>query len=156
MSDFKIAVALTLQHEGGFVDNPADPGGATNMGVEQRDVPNTPIHTLTVAQAEAYYQANYWKPLYSQIEVQDIASKLFDMGVLFGVGTTVKILQKVVGVLPVDGGFGPMTLAVVNLFNPSQCLSLFKTALKAHAVQVVAAKPTEAIFLQGWDARIDS
>src|SRR5271157_1591973 len=108
MADFETAVLLTLRNEGGYTDNPADPGGATNMGIEQREMPNIDIKTLTVDQATAFYQETYWKPLYSQIENQSVANKLFDLGVLFGVGTAVIILQSVLG-LKMDGIFGPMT-----------------------------------------------
>ena len=113
MADFQIAVALTLKNEGGYVDNPLDPGGATNMGVEQRDLPDIPIRSLTIAQATTYYAQNYWKLYYSQIAAQLIANKIFDMGVLFGVGTAVMLLQQtlaqqVTGIAD-DGNFGPAT-----------------------------------------------
>jgi lysozyme family protein len=155
MSDSNIAIAATLVHEGGYVDNPADPGGATNMGVEQRDTPNIPIRTLTVAQAESYYRVNYWKPLYSQIVDQAVASKLFDFGVLFGVGTAVKCLQGVLCIAQ-DGNFGPDSLYHVNTASQSVLLGSYKTAMLAHAAAVVASNPRLSVFLAGWDNRINS
>src|ERR1700675_3897552 len=95
MADSKIAIAATLVHEGVYVDNPNDAGHATNMGVTQADMPGQDMKLLTVDQAVAYYQQNYWKPLYSQIQDQFLGSKIFDMGVLFGVGTAIKILQGI-------------------------------------------------------------
>ena len=155
MADFLQAVQITLQHEGGFVDNPADPGGATNMGVEQRDLPHIPIQTLTVAQAETYYQETYWKPLYSQITNQPLASKLFDLGVLFGVGTAVKNLQAALD-LEMDGIFGPATLAATNRVVPVVLLSRFVSEMRAHANAVVGGNPKLAVFLNGWLRRISS
>src|ERR1700686_393552 len=93
MADFNQAVAKTLVHEGGYVDNPNDPGGATKYGITQADMPGINIADITTEQAVAYYAEHYWKTLYSQITDQSLAEKLFDMGVLFGVGTAVKLLQ---------------------------------------------------------------
>ncbi len=155
MADFDIAVQLTLKNEGGFVDNPADPGGATNMGVEQRDLPSIPIRGLTVAQAMAYYRETYWKPLYSNISSQAIASKLFDLGVLFGVGTAVKNLQGALGLLS-DGVFGPVTLAAVNEEKPDELLSKFQMKMRARAQAIAIMNPAEVQFLDGWLRRINS
>jgi lysozyme family protein len=155
MSDFEIAVALTLVHEGGFTNNAADPGGATNMGIEQRDLPMVPIQSLTVTQAQTYYLEHYWKPLYSQINLQIVASKLFDMGVLFGVGAAVKILQQVLGIVPVDGIFGPGTLEATNAAGAAVLVN-YKVALIQHALRVVASNSTEVLFLKGWERRINS
>jgi len=155
MADFNQAVALTLQHEGGYVNNPADPGGATNMGITQADMPGTPIKDLTAAQATQYYADHYWKPLYSQITSQRVANKLFDMGVLFGVGTAVKALQTALD-LVVDGVFGPMTLGAANRANEMLMLDAFKSELHAHVLAIVAARPASSVFLKGWQTRIDS
>jgi lysozyme family protein len=154
MASFQIAVALTLQHEGGYVDNPADPGGATNMGVEQRDVPDIPIRTLTVEQATAFYSANYWKPFYSQINDQAGASKLFDMGVLFGITEAVEQIQRVLQIEP-DGDFGPETLCYVNEAG-SGLLAAYKAAMLQRARAITEERPSEIIFLNGWMNRINS
>jgi len=158
MADPNISVALTIQHEGGFVNNPADPGGATKYGVEQRDIPNTPIQTLTVEQATEYYLQNYVKPFYAQIASQVMLDKLVDMGVLFGVGTAIKILQGVLGV-SIDGNFGPQSLALLNTLTvPSagSILTEYKARLHTYAAEVVGSHPQEGIFLRGWQNRIDS
>lgn len=155
MADFYTAVAITLQHEGGFTDNQADPGGATNMGIEQRDLPLMPIKTLTVAQARAYYSANYWKALYSQIMDQALASKLFDLGVLFGVGEAVKVLQQVLSITA-DGVFGPATLTAVNEAPAIMVLAEYKSAMLDRANEVVGMNPKEIVFLDGWERRINS
>jgi lysozyme family protein len=56
MADSKIAIAMTLIHEGGYVDNPADSGGPTNMGITQKDMPGQDMRTLKVEKANTYYQ----------------------------------------------------------------------------------------------------
>jgi lysozyme family protein len=155
MSDFKIAVELTLQHEGGWVNNPADPGGETNMGITQRDMPGQNMKELTVEQAIQYYQDNYWKPLYSQIKVQLHANKLFDMGVLFGVKEAALILQQALNITQ-DGAFGPVSLETLNTADPISVLQSYKTHLVNHAIGIVAKKLTERPFFAGWVRRINS
>lgn len=161
MADFNKAIAVTLRWEGGYTDNPADSGGATNMGIEQRDLPNIPIRTLTVAQAEKYYLENYWKPLYGEIVSQDVATKLFDLGVLFGVVEAVKALQRALNATPppmltVDGTFGPETLLLTNEAAPVKLLSDFKSEFVTRAHEIVAEHPEDAEFLDGWLRRINS
>ena len=155
MANFNIAVALTLKNEGGYVDNLSDPGGATNMGVLQRDLPNIPIQTLTAAQAMIFYEINFWKPLYDEIEDQFVANKLFDLGVLFGIGTAVEYIQGVLKLTP-DGLFGPATLAAVNEAEPFSLLTAYKTVLAQHAINIGSERPAERQFVVGWMRRINS
>ncbi len=164
MADLKVSIAKTIQHEGGYVNNPADPGGATKYGVTQRDLdgsrgrfPNWPLDVkdLTPEQATEYYAETYVKPHYSEIENQLVADKLFDMGVLFGIGSAVDILERVLN-LPVDGVFGPHDLLATNEAEPSSLLSAYKTGLVSHAIGIANAKPTERIFLRGWITRVNS
>jgi lysozyme family protein len=155
MSDPKISIAKTLIHEGGWVDNPADPGGVTNMGITQSDMPGQDMRALTVDQATTYYLENYVKPLYSQIQDQSILDKLIDMGILFGIKTAVAILQTTLQIVA-DGHFGPLTLAAVNEADEVSLLDTYKTNLVTHAFNIATAHPAERIFLKGWSNRINS
>ncbi|VVB50907.1 Glycosyl hydrolase 108 [uncultured archaeon] len=156
MTNFQIAVQKTLAHEGGYVNNPNDRGGPTKYGITQSDMPGVDIASITPAQAVSYYSEKYWKPLYSEINDQLLGEKLFDMGVLFGVGTAVKLLQislteggKIS--LVSDGVFGPITLADTNQRGS---LEEYRTVLVRHAVDVVNRNPQDGVFLQGWLNRI--
>ncbi len=159
MADFKIAVQKTLLHEGGYSNNPNDPGGATNMGIEQSEWAGD-IKSITQDQAIAFYAERYWKNLYSQIEDQSVAEKLFDLGVLFGVGTAVSILQLTLksegDTIAVDGSFGPNTLAATNAAEPISLLRAYQGNMVTHAFNVVTAKPQTQVFLKGWCNRINS
>src|ERR1700733_3717493 len=136
MADPLIAIKKTLINEGGYVNDLNDAGGETNMGISKKQFPNLDIKNLTQDQAVQIYRDGYWKPLYSQISDQHIADKLFDIGVLFGVATTVKLLQTALRTT-VDGIFGAATLAAVNTAEPVSLLASFKTALVGHALAVV-------------------
>lgn len=169
MADARIAILITLDvnHEGGFQRNPHDranwTGGqvgvgtlvGTNGGITTLDMPGADIEHLTVDQKISYYLQHYWKALYSQIADQGIANKLFDMGVLFGIGTAVKALQSALD-LNVDGVFGPLSLARLNASNDFLTLQDFKAGLHAHAQSVAQHNPEEAVFLPDWTRRIDS
>jgi lysozyme family protein len=158
MADFKTAIGLTLQHEGGYVNNPDDSGGETNMGITAKDLPGQNMHDLTVEQATAYYLEHYWKALYSQITDQNLANTLFDMGVLFGVGTAVRVLQEIISRhnVVVDGVFGLRTLDILNTAEPVGFLIAYKTSLVSHALCIVNASPKDRTFFAGWVRRINS
>lgn len=154
MADFNQAVKNTLTWEGGFVDDPSDPGGATNFGITQADMPGRDIRSLSEQDAINYYSEHYWKPLYSQIGSQPVANKVFDAGVNIGVGTAVRILQAALG-MPVDGVFGPNTLSQVNL-RGDQLLTAFKVGLMQHYHNIVKNNPAEMKFFSGWMRRANA
>jgi lysozyme family protein len=155
MADFRTAVLKTLTHEGGYVNNPNDSGGATNFGITQKDLPGQDMQLLTEDQAVNYYDEHYWKSLYSQIDSQLIADKLFDSGVLFGVGTAVTILQLTLSIVQ-DGAFGPGTLTAVNQADETSLLLGYKTNLVTHAFNIAIAHPQDRVFIKGWTSRINS
>jgi len=166
VADARIAFTITTDdaHEGGFQKNPNDHANwssgqigvgtliGTKYGITPADLPGQDIENLTRDQAIDYYIGHYWKPLYSQISDQLTANKLADFGVLFGVGTAVKVLQTALGLIP-DGAFGPATLAAVNQASP---LAAYKAAMSNHALEVANANPAERVFLSDWLRRISS
>ena len=157
MANFEEAVQLTLKHEGGFVDNSNDRGGPTKYGITQVDLPGIDIKLITPQQAMDYYREHYWKALYSQINDQELANKLFDCGVLFGVGTAVKLLQLSMQskiALVSDGQFGEQTLADVN--QQTELLPGYKTMLIQHVVNIINNNPGQGVFANGWVNRINS
>lgn len=155
MADFNQAVQKTLVHEGGYVDNPNDRGGPTKFGITQADMPGKNITDITTDDAVAYYGEHYWKAHYSDIQDQSIAEKLFDMGVLFGVGTAVSILQLSLGITQ-DGAFGPASLDATNSAESVSLLATYKTNFVTHAFNIATARPQDRMFLKGWANRINS
>ena len=116
MASFDIAVGITLQHEGGLVNNPSDPGGLTNFGISIKAHPELSpdqIRSMTVDQAKAIYRRSYWNDLYDQIPEQRLANSIFDFGVTSGVYRAVQMIQGIVygrGATALDGIFGPATI----------------------------------------------
>jgi lysozyme family protein len=156
VSDIKISITKTLAHEGGYVNNPADKGGPTKYGITQADMPGQDMQNLALDTAIAYYQAHYVKPLYTSILSQDVLDKLFDMGVLFGVGTATLILQRCLGVPNPDAQLGPITLAHINGESSDDVMHAYRAALAQHVIDVYKANPQDGVFLKGWLNRIAS
>ena len=156
--DIKQAIQKTLQHEGGYVNNSHDKGGPTKFGITQLDLPTQNIQDLTVEQAIDYYQEHYVKPLYAQINNQLLGEKIFDMGVLFGVKTAVRLLQitmqNEINIVS-DGNFGPETLSDVNQ-ESEDLLLRYRTAFIQHVVNIVNHNPGDGVFVNGWVSRINS
>jgi lysozyme family protein len=172
MANYEQAILITLDraHEGGFQKDPHDhanwTGGkigvgslvGTKYGITTLDMPGVDIESLTIPQAEAYYREHYWKDLYSQIASQLVANKLFDLGVLFGVGTAVRVMQLTLAELNVkiDGDFGPATLMALNQAGETSVLTNYKANFATHAFNVATAKPEERRYLNDWVRRINS
>jgi len=128
-NEFAICLAFTLKAEGGFVDNPADPGGATNMGItlatlrewsEDPDLGLAQIEDLTLRTARAIYRSQYWNPLQGDALPKGVDLSVFDMGVNAGIWTSARLLQRALGFTgeDVDGSIGPETLAAAAKCEP--------------------------------------
>lgn len=172
MADLTKAFELTIQHEGGFQKDPDDSGNwtggeigvgelkGTKWGISAAQYPHLDIESLTPAQAAELYRDSYWKQGYSQIDSQAVANKLFDMGILFGVGTAVKILQITLtpsfNDIAADGVFGNHTLNAVNQSEEHSLLQAYKTSLVSHILKIAALHPEKKKYVAGWGARINS
>lgn len=108
---------------------------------------------LSVKDAEEIYRNEYWK--FDKIIDQSIATKLFDMSVNMGVGTAVKMLQRILGV-DVDGIFGTRTLDAVNGDDPDiLMLDLVNACIKRYE-DIIKSDPTQERFRRGWMRRAKS
>ena len=113
---FREAVALILKHEGGYVNDPRDPGGETNHGISKRAYPAENIAALTVERAKELYYRDYWLPVRGDDLPPALALVTFDMAVNAGTGIAIKLLQRALGVTD-DGLLGPVTLAKAKATN---------------------------------------
>src|SRR5271163_3132568 len=170
MSDFNLAIPTILRHEGGFNNDPADPGGATNFGVslrwlkaqglledlEQQDKTQNEvlvIKELTQEQAEAFYKTYWWNPYnYGVINSQMVATKIFDTAVNLGAPRAHRIVQACLGFTPDqrDGILGPASMAEINAAGAAPLIVQIQNMQAAFYRQLVATNPARAKFLQGW------
>lgn len=153
MADARLAIERTLKHEGGYANDLDDPGGETNYGISKRSYHSLDIKNLTREEAIEIYRRDYWVPMWSGIESQDVADCLFDFSVNAGILTAIRQFQKsvgelVAGPLIVDGVFGPATLAATNSVNPMELLRTFTLARLVYYASLSRQK-----YLKGWFRR---
>lgn len=106
--NFDDAFARLIGNEGGYVNNPADPGGETKFGISKRSYPDVDIAGLTVEGAKAIYLRDFWAPLGDA--PGPVKFQVFDFAVNSGVQTAIRKLQAAIGVAD-DGHWGPVSAA---------------------------------------------
>lgn len=156
-NNFDTCLRITLSYEGGFVNNPADPGSATNFGITLStlqaflDEPVTvdDVRNMTVDTATAIYGANYWNAMRCSALPPGVDLALFDFGVNSGVGRAAKILQGIVSVAQ-DGSIGPDTIKAVQEWRPADLV----TSLCSARLAYLHGLSTFADFGAGWTARV--
>jgi lysozyme family protein len=158
---FPAALSAVLKEEGGYVDNPSDPGGATNMGITRKtlaawrkvvpytSLPKSAVKALTPAEAGEIYRANYWNVIKGDQLPDGLDYAVFDFAVNSGPGRAAKVLQGILGVAA-DGQIGPDTLSAAGRANVAKTIN----ELCDQRMAFLAALPTYAVFGNGWKARV--
>jgi lysozyme family protein len=106
---YKDAINLTLQKEGGYVNDPHDRGGETNKGIAKKFYPNEDIKNMTDERATEIYKKDYFDKVSGDKMPLPLATNVFDMAVNSGIRSAAKLLQITVGAKP-DGVIGAKTL----------------------------------------------
>lgn len=158
MADFHRALPFVLGHEGGWSDDPDDPGGATNQGITLATAQRHGILTkesLKVISPEvvsAIYEADYWR--FSGIASQRVATKIFDMAVNMGRKTATKLVQDGLNLMGAslmpDGLWGPATENCVNAVGPEEMLEMLCKVSKAHYQKLCERNQKLEKYLDGW------
>jgi lysozyme family protein len=156
-----IAINVVLQHEGGFSNDPDDPGNwtsgecgkgkceGTKYGISASQYPGLNIRNLTPDSAKDIYKRDYWdKYNFNLIKGISLPVKVFDMAVVMGPETAIKLLQRSLGVED-DGKIGPVTAAACKV-NPSGVLLTFKKECAEHYKSLVDKDPKLGKYLKGW------
>ena len=159
---FDAAVKAVLDWEGGYVNDPADPGGETNFGISRRSYPTTDIEHLTVDQAIAIYRRDFWTPLRCSEMPAPIAAKVFDMAVNMGLQTAAKLLQRALnhlcinGPLAIDGKIGPLTILAAKTASTNRLLAALRTEARNHYIELATETPSLRQYLRGWLRRANA
>ena len=154
--NFDKCLAMVLKHEGGFVDHPKDPGGATNMGVtlgtyEQwmgRSVTVEEMKALTFDDVAPIYRKNYWDRVRGDDLLSGVDWSVFDWAVNSGPSRSAKALQKIVMVTR-DGAIGPKTLYAVANQEPDKIIDAMYNARQRFYERL----STFDTFGRGWSRR---
>lgn len=159
--NFAACLQHILKYEGGYVDHPADPGGATNMGITRRtlaqwrkispwkNLPKSEVKNLHVTEVSRIYSSRYWSPVKGDLLPYGVDLAVFGFGVNSGVSRSSKYLQRVVGAVP-DGRIGAETLKAVAAMNGGAIIK----KLCAKRLSFVQGLSTWKTFGRGWARRI--
>jgi len=111
---FEAALEFTLEHEGGYVNDPADPGGRTKYGISARAHPEAWAHgEPSMDDAKAIYRHAYWDAVQGDQLPPRTAIACFDLAVHSGPGIAARFLQKAAGASE-DGKIGPATIEAAH------------------------------------------
>lgn len=145
MADFDIAANLVLKQEGGYVNNPDDPGGETNYGISKRTYPGISISTLTPDSAKSIYRSDYWSTFWLDLP-QELANLMLSLSVNVGKVGAISIAQKALGIPP-DGKWGPLTQGIAQK-TPQAAILIGNQAIRYYI------SLDKAEFLSGWITRV--
>lgn len=160
---FDICLSEVLRHEGGYVDHPVDPGGATNMGITRKtlarwrnvspwwDLPKLEVQKLSRIEAGRIYKAGYWNLCRADDMPPGVDLALFDYAVNSGPDRAIRALQAVLGVV-VDGLVGPLTIRAAARDNGSRVVN----ALCDRRLGFLQGLSTFSTFGRGWTSRVAS
>jgi len=163
---FDIALRHVLAMEGGWTDDPHDPGGPTNKGItlavyaRERGIEVTTenlaelksaLRTIPDTLVRTIYETRYWQPARCPALRPSLALMHFDASVNHGVGTAARILQEALGV-DIDGEIGPITLDAARVADPRQALPRY-AALRRQRYRALAHFWR---FGRGWLRRVDA
>lgn len=158
-ANFKTCTEWLLVHEGGYVNHPKDPGGATNKGVIQRTydgyrsrkgLSTQSVRSITMQEVLDIYKSQYWDRIFGDALPSGLDYAMYDYAVNSGPSRAVKDLQKLLGV-KVDGVMGNVTLGAIKEKNDIEGLI---TSLCLKRWNWMKTLKTWSTFGKGWTRRV--
>ena len=153
LKEFNEIIEVVLEHEGGYVNDPKDPGGETNYGIAKRSHPDVDIKNLTKEGAKEIYKEVYWDKNKVEKVPEQLRHIYFDMCVNMGRKRAGRIVQRAANNkghnLVVDGVLGPVTLGKINNVELERVRAF---RIKFYA-DLVTKKPDLEKFYFGWFRR---
>lgn len=156
---FDKAIKVVIEVEGGYVNDPRDPGGETKYGITKTTleraireglVPaDTTVENLTTDQGKIIYRAFYWEPAQCDVLPWPLCLFVCDAAVNQGVETAKKLLQKSLGVAQ-DGVIGKNTLTAIVRANQKELCALF---MADRALRYQGTRNAD-IYGRGWLKRL--
>lgn len=156
--NFARSLKLVLKHEGGYVNHPRDPGGATNKGVIQKTydgwrakwgLKRQSVKLITDDEVAAIYKQEYWDAVKGDGLPDGIDFAMFDFAVNSGPLRAIRFLQTVTGQI-IDGKLGPSTLAAAHKLPPTTIIQ----SLCAKRMTFLRNLPHWDTFGRGWAKRV--
>lgn len=156
-SNWPACFRATLGHEGGYVDHPLDPGGATNLGITRRTlsrwlgrpVSKAEVRALTPSAVAPIYRRNYWDAVRGDDLPAGVDLVTYDAGVNSGVRRGARWTQRACGSRP-DGVVGPRTLEALERGSAKEIVK----AATGHRLAFLQGLSTWRVFGRGWGRRV--
>lgn len=147
-----------FEEEGGYVDHPKDPGGATNLGITHRTlsawrgrpVTKQDVKNLTRQEAQNIYKSEYWDQVRGDRLPAGLDYSLFDYGINSGPSRSARELQTIVGVTP-DGIIGSQTIEAIKKFDLKTLINKFAAA----RIAFLRRNKNWKTFGKGWTIRVE-
>jgi lysozyme family protein len=138
-----------ISHEGGYVNDPRDPGGETKFGISKRAYPQVDIKNLTLGAAKEIYNRDYWDRAQCDKLPPSVAYVLFDAAVNSGIGQAIRFLQRAVNVAD-DGVIGPMSIAAVTRLDAESVCARYI----GQRLDFMTKLTTWDVYGKGWARRL--
>lgn len=158
---FKACLDEVLRHEGGYADHPADPGGATNLGITRKTLaqwrgvvpwwalPKSVVKALERDEAAQIYRSRYWDRVRGDQLPAGLDLAVFDFAVNSGPDRAIRLLQTELGVVA-DGQIGPLTLAALERRSATELID----TLCERRIAFLKRLPAFPTFGKGWSRRV--
>ncbi|OYQ36210.1 hypothetical protein CHU95_05315 [Niveispirillum lacus] len=170
MADFSQFLPIVLRNEGGWVDNPHDPGGATNKGITFYTFKKY-AHLLNMAptlanlkkmtdeQAGRIYKVEYWDPIFGdEIQYQNLANIFCDFHVNAGYHA-IELFVKILNTLGNNYHPSRLTRRIMSSLNDHDSTEVYmeyKSGRISYYRELAQEHPVLRVFLKGWIARVNS
>jgi len=159
---FNKTLPLILKYEGGYVNDPHDPGGETNKGIikttydayrKGKGLPIVSVREITDDEIDDIYYNEYWLRGSCDKLFDNLAIIHFDSCVNTGIKQSAKFLQRSCGVTD-DGAIGINTLKAVATTDKKEMIEKYLKNRRDFYHFLVDKKPTSKKFLKGWLKRV--
>jgi lysozyme family protein len=157
-SSYDEALRRLLDHEGGYTNDSADPGGPTNFGITLADYrryvkPNASaadVKAMPVAEAKAIYRRCYWDAQACDDLPAGVDYAVFDYGVNSGAGRSGKVLRRCLGLSVTSAQITPEVIAAANAADAEHLIK----SICDERLRFLKSLKTWGAFGRGWERRV--
>jgi lysozyme family protein len=157
-SSYDQCLERVLAHEGGYTDDPRDPGGPTNFGITIYDYRKyvkaaataADVRRMSLAEAKDIYRSKYWDALSCDDLPAGVDYTLFDYGVNSGIGRAGKVARRVLGLSDADWRINSDVIAALKKSEPTKVI----VSINDERLQFLKSLRTWSAFGVGWGRRV--
>lgn len=156
-TNYELSLKLVLEHEGGYTNDPHDPGGPTNWGITiydaraywKKDATAGDVKSMPLSVAKDIYRAKYWDAMECDDLPSGVDFVVFDYGVNSGISRSVKVLQNLTGA-KADGHIGPLTIVASKTVKATKLID----EICDERMKFLQGLGIWKIYKKGWTRRV--